>query len=79
MTNRAYLALAGRIRQEMEELQQVAQRIQRFWKQARRSGDDAYVDATALNLHGFYAGLERLFERIALEADFLEYVGGPPE
>jgi hypothetical protein len=29
----------------------------------------AYLDSTALNLHGFYSGLERLFELIARQVD----------
>jgi len=64
-----YLALAGRIRQELSELDSVAQRIQRIWDQAHRYPDDAYIDAVALNLHGFYAGLERIFELIATHLD----------
>ena len=63
--NGKYLALSGRIRQELEELANVVRRTERIWEQAGRSSDDYYVDATALNLHGFYAGLERIFELIA--------------
>jgi predicted component of type VI protein secretion system len=33
------------------------------------SGDDLYLDGVALNLHGFYAGLERLFQLIAATID----------
>ena len=33
------------------------------------SSDDLYLDGVALNLHGFYAGLERLFELIAATVD----------
>ena len=36
---------------------------------ARLSTDDYYLDAVALNLHGFYGGLERIFERIAAVVD----------
>jgi len=32
---------------------------------ANTSGDDDYLDGAALNLHGFYAGIERIFEDIA--------------
>ncbi len=67
--NGKYLTLAGRIRQELDELTRVAERVQRIWRQAQRTSDDAYVDAAALNLHGFYAGLERIFQRIALDID----------
>lgn len=38
-------------------------------RRAQRSSDDFYLDSVALNLHGFYAGLERLFELIATVID----------
>ena len=63
--NGAYRAIAGRIRSELQELAHVTERTQRIWRQAAISTDDYHVDATALNLHGVYAGLERLFEIIA--------------
>jgi hypothetical protein len=40
-------------------------RAQEGWHRAQQSADDLYVDGVALNLHGFYAGLERLFEIVA--------------
>lgn len=61
--------LAGRIQDEFAELAQVVERVQKGWQQAQRSSDDLYLDSVALNLHGFYAGLERLFERIAATVD----------
>lgn len=60
-----YRAIAGRIRTALQELEQVVERTMHIWRQATTSTDDYYVDATALNLHGFYAGLKRLFEIIA--------------
>ncbi|MCB8942407.1 MAG: hypothetical protein H6658_01400 [Ardenticatenaceae bacterium] len=61
----AYLAIAGRIRQELQELEQVAGRTAQIWQKVVETDDDYYVDAAALNLHGYYAGLERVFELIA--------------
>ena len=58
-------AIAGRIRAELPELAQVVERATRIWQRAVVSTDDYYVDAAALNLHGFYAGIERLLEIIA--------------
>lgn len=62
----AYLAISGRIRRELGELAQVMERTERIWQQGfssrENSEDDYYVDAVALNLHGFYAGIERLLE-----------------
>ena len=56
--------LAQRIRSECDELGRVVDRAQEAWRRALRSPDDLYLDSVALNLHGFYAGLERLFEMI---------------
>ncbi len=60
-----YRATAGRIRTELQDLARVVERATRIWQQAMVSTDDYYVDATALNLHGFYAGIERVLEIIA--------------
>jgi hypothetical protein len=61
--------LANRIRQELKELERVLARISEGWQRARRSGDDYYIDSVALNLHGFYSGLERIFALIAETLD----------
>ena len=63
--NGEYLAIAGRIHNELEELKRVVERTESIWGHARMSSDDYYVDATALNLQSFYTGIERLFELIA--------------
>jgi len=57
--------LALRIRNELMEVERVLRRIEEGWHRAQRSADDYYLDGVALNLHGFYGGLERVFERIA--------------
>ena len=61
--------VAQRIRSELIELERVLQRIQEGWKRAERAADDFYLDSVALNLHGFYSGLERIFEVIASNLD----------
>lgn len=61
--------LAASIRNELVEIQRVLARIEEGWRRARLSTDDFYLDAVALNLHGFYGGLERVFERIATVVD----------
>jgi hypothetical protein len=63
------LRLARRIRNELDELRQVLDRVHEGWRRAQQSSDDFYLDGVALNLHGFYAGLERLFELIAAIVD----------
>jgi hypothetical protein len=67
--NDAYIALSGRIRLELVELERVAERTRKIWTQAARSPDDFLVDAAALNLHSFYSGLEHVFESIATLLD----------
>ena len=59
------LRLAARIRNELTELERVAARVAEGWERATRNVDDYYLDGVALNLHGFYSGLERIFELIA--------------
>jgi hypothetical protein len=68
--------LAGRIRTGLDEVRDVATRTERIWAEARGSTDDWHVDAVALNLHGFYAGVERLLELIAEAVDEVKPAGG---
>ena len=68
--NALYLELAERIRGEIPDLNRVVQRALTAWAQAKRMpSESAYLDSVALNLHGFYSGLERLFELIARHVD----------
>lgn len=66
-----YLALIGRMRRVLQDLAQVVARAESLMDKALVSGDDGYLDGVALNLHGFYAGIERIFEDVArtLEKD----------
>jgi hypothetical protein len=63
------LALAGRIRASLEDVKTAVNRTTVLAEKARRSGDDDYWDGVALNLHGFYSGVERIFEDIARTID----------
>ncbi len=63
--NKSVDKLVARIRDEMEELSRIADRVARAWDSAQRSGDDLYLDSVALNMHGFYDGLEVLMSKIA--------------
>lgn len=45
------------------------ERAEEGWRRAQELSDDFYVDGVALNLHGFYVGLERLFALIATIVD----------
>jgi len=63
------IALIGRLDAELIELERVLTRAERLMAKARAQGDEDYLDGVALNLHGFYAGAERIFEEIAREID----------
>lgn len=66
-----YAVTAGRIRQELASIAQVVQRVERAAAAARQRPEeqDLYLDSAALNLHDFYAGLERIFRHIAVNVD----------
>jgi hypothetical protein len=62
--------LCERIRGEVPELGRVVDRALGAWVQAQQTpSEHAYLDSVALNLHGFYSGVERLFELIARHVD----------
>lgn len=66
-----YQELIERIRGEVPELERVMNRALRAWPQAQKTfpEQEVYMDSVALNLHSFYAGVERLFELIARHMD----------
>ena len=70
MTER-YAVVAGRIRRELADLESVVARAERATAAARQrpQDQDLYFDSAALNLHDFYAGLERVFQHIATTVD----------
>lgn len=61
--------LNERIQDEYLELARLVSRIEAGWERAKVSADDLYLDGVALNLHGFYSGLEKIFELIATAID----------
>jgi len=63
------IVLSSRIRAELADLERVVERARRGFDKASASGDDEWLDAVALNLHAFYAGVEWIFEEIAREVD----------
>ena len=69
--NTVYNELVERIRGELDDLESVIQRVVKSWEKAQKvsSEQDVYIDSVALNLHGFYSGIERLFELIARHVD----------
>lgn len=64
------LALAERIRDQIVDLDRSVARASAAWERGKVAVDqDYYLDAVALNLHGFYSGVERLFELTARHID----------
>ena len=73
----SYLAVAGRIRRELEQIEGVVDRAQDIWDDVDPDRPaDHRVDAVALNLHGFYARLEWIFKAIATRVDQTVPEGG---
>jgi hypothetical protein len=66
-----YRLLAERLRTELATLEQVVERTEDALSRATQQPQhqDFFLAAAALDLHGFYVGLERLFELIAGEVD----------
>jgi HepT-like protein len=66
-----YALVSGRIRQELRDMERVISRAEQAIAAARRQPADLdfCVDSAALNLHDFYAGMERLLHYIAAQID----------
>ncbi len=60
-----YAALASRIRTSLGDVRNSVDRALELSKKALTTGDDGYWDGVALNLHGFYTGVEHILEDIA--------------
>jgi len=61
--------ISKRIRIELDEIEQLINRIYIGLQKAKQSSDDYYLDGVALNLHGLYSGVERIFTMIAENID----------
>jgi hypothetical protein len=69
--NNRLINLKNRIETELLDIIQTANRAFNAWQLSKQFADqkDYYLDSVALNLHGFYNGLERIFELIARQLD----------
>ncbi|EFK08434.1 putative toxin-antitoxin system, antitoxin component [delta proteobacterium NaphS2] len=65
------MEIAERISGEVPELERMIKRAQTAWDKASMvsTEQDFYLDSVALNLHGIYSGIEKLFELIAVHLD----------
>jgi hypothetical protein len=66
-----YEDLVERIRGEVSDLDRVVKKTWMAWNQCKKLPNEqgVYLDSVALNLHGFYSGLERIFEVIGKHVD----------
>ena len=67
----SYLDLADKIENQLTEIERVVERTGQAMSLAksRPNEQDFFLDSVALNLHDFYAGLERLFEGVGKTVD----------
>ncbi|NOX63219.1 MAG: antitoxin [Chloroflexi bacterium] len=63
--------LQERIKAELADARRAANKAQDAYREALRDArhESFYLDSVALNLHGFYNGIERIFEDVARELD----------
>lgn len=67
--NKEWAKLARRITTELADLEHVVARCEKALARSKTTSDDLYYDSIALNLEGFYSGLERLLQLLALRID----------
>jgi len=53
------------IRDELAQIDRIVSNVRSDWDGFSRKGDDVYLKGVAYDLHGFYTGLERIFQSIA--------------
>ena len=66
MTNK-FILLKHQIEEELTELTRVVNKIERMYdvvKKGKAEDVSVYTDSIALNLHGFYSGIENVLETI---------------
>ena len=66
-----YQVYREKIATEFASIRRAAEKARQAFQNSKRGGPDEsfYLDAAALNAHGFYNGVERLFEWLAREFD----------
>jgi len=66
-----YHVFRERLANELKQIHRAADKAQRAFQSAARGGQSESfdLDAAALNLHGFYNGVERILEWVAREFD----------
>lgn len=64
-----YAVLVGEINRDLADLEQLVTQTQALMAKVKTTGDADYLGTVALNLHGFYSGVERIFREVALAVD----------
>ncbi|MEM8545231.1 MAG: hypothetical protein AAGF66_14730 [Cyanobacteria bacterium P01_H01_bin.119] len=64
-----YAVLVGEINRDLADLERLVEQTQALMSKVQSTGDEDYLGTVALNLHGFYAGVERIFRDVALTVD----------
>lgn len=61
------LIVIEKIKNEIENIEKIVCKVEKGFKCAKENIRDAdfYLDSVAFNLHGFYSGIEEIFETIA--------------
>ena len=59
------LKLSTQIRDELIQLEKIISHVHSEWNTYMRTGEVAYLKAVAYDLHGFYTGLEGIFQTVA--------------
>jgi hypothetical protein len=74
------LLIQDRINQELKKIFQALQQLEIFLRELSNQSDvmyqNALINSIALNLHGVYTGIERIFEVIAKKIDLKIPNGG---
>ena len=74
-----YAIVRERITEEVIKIQETKKQLDKFVKELENQEleiyQEALVDAIALNLHGFYTGVERIFQVIANQIDYRKPTG----
>jgi len=65
------LIIIEKIKNEMRNIETIVNKVGKGFKHAKENIEDAdfYLDSVAFNLHGFYSGIEEIFEIIAKAID----------
>ncbi len=62
-------ALAQQVREELQNLERLSREVETWMSEAREAPSDFELRGLGSIVHDFYTGIERIFERIAVQVD----------